>query len=150
MIFNPARMDVQESDFVNSQWTDVYGDMKEEIPMDFPVQLGNAICITAYVDADHAGNVVSRRSQTGFIVFANSAPIVWYSKKQNTIESSTFGAEFVALRVCTETLVALQYKLWSFGVHVDGPADVYCDNGSVVKSASVVKGRLNKKHLAIR
>jgi hypothetical protein len=146
MIFNPARMDVQESDFINSQWTDVYGELKEEIPMDFPVPLGNAIRITAYVDADH---VVSQRSQTGFIVFANSAPIIWYCKKQNTIKSSTFGAKFVALRVCTKALIALRYKLWSFGVHVDGPADIYCDNGSVVKSASVVKGRLNKKHLAI-
>ena len=32
---------------------------------------------------------------------------------------------------------------------VDGPANVYCDNASVVNSTSKVEGRLNKKHLAI-
>jgi hypothetical protein len=142
-------MDVQESDFTWTQWEDIYSDIKEEIPIDFPVPLGNSVCITVYVDVDHAGNAVTRRSQTGFIIFVNSALIIWYSKKQNTIESSTFGAEFVALRVCTEALIALRYKLCSFGIRIDGPADVYCDNGSVVKSASVVEGRLNKKHLAI-
>jgi hypothetical protein len=149
MFFNPAYMDVQESDFIWTQWDDIYGDIKEEIPIDFPVPLGNLVRITVYVDADHTGNAMTRRSQTGFIIFVNSAPIIWYSKKQNTIESSTFGAEFVALRVCTEALIALWYKLRSFSIRIDGPADVYCDNGSVVKSASVVEGRLNKKHLAI-
>jgi hypothetical protein len=92
---------------------------------------------------------VTRRLQTSFIIFVNSAPIIWYSKKQNTIESSTFGVEFVTLRVCIEALIALRYKLRSFGIRIDGLADVYCDNSSVVKSASVVEGRLNKKHLAI-
>jgi hypothetical protein len=149
MFFNPAYMDARESDFIQTQWADIYGDIKEEIPINFPVPLGKPVRITVYVDADHTGNVVTRRSQTGFIIFVNSAPIIWYSKKQKTIESSTFGAEFVALRVCIEALIALRYKLCSFGIQIDGPADVYCDNGSVVKSASVVEGRLNKKHLAI-
>jgi hypothetical protein len=67
----------------------------------------------------------------------------------SAIESSTFGAKFVALWVCTETLIALRYKLQSFGIGIVGPTDVYCDNGSVFKSASVVEERLNKKHLVI-
>jgi hypothetical protein len=142
MLFNPYEMDVQESDFAKTHWADLYGDIKEEIPIDFPIPLGIMVRITAYVDADHAGSVVSRRSQTGFIIFVNSVPIIWYSKKQNTIESSTFGAEFVALQVCTEGLIALRYKLRSFGIAIDGPTDMYCDNGSVVKLASVVEGRL--------
>jgi hypothetical protein len=122
MIFNPARMKVQEADFKRTQWNDIYGDIKEEVPLDFAIPLGRRVRIKAYVDADHAGNVISRRSQTGFIIFINSAPTIWYSKKQNTIESSTFGAEFVALHVCAESLIALRYKLRSFGIAIDGPA----------------------------
>ena len=47
--------------------------------------------IRAFVDADHAGDKVSRRSRTGFVVFVNSAPIMWISKKQAGVETSTFG-----------------------------------------------------------
>ena len=45
--------------------------------------------------------------------------------------------------------MALRYKLRMFGVPVDGPADVYCNNAGVVKNASVPESMLSKKHNAI-
>ena len=45
----------------------------------------------------HINNDVTRRSHTGILIFVNSALVVQYSKKQNTIESATFGAEMVAM-----------------------------------------------------
>ena len=114
-----------------------------------PTPLGPLLILTAFVDANHAGNRVTRRSQTGFIIYGNSTPPMWFSKKQSTIETSTFGSEFVALRLCSESLSALRYKLRTFRVNIKGPANVYCDNGSVVSSTAHVEGRLNKKHLAI-
>jgi hypothetical protein len=42
---------------------------------------------TAYVNADHASNKVTRRLQTGFIIYGNCALLIWFSKKQNTIEN---------------------------------------------------------------
>lgn len=149
MIFNPALMKVLETDFSPPGWADFYGDITEEIPLDLPEPLGQSVRITGYVDADHAGNKVTRRSQTGFLIFVNSAPVIWFSKKQNTIEASTFGAEMVACRICVESLIALRYKLRTFGIPIDGPVDLYCDNASVVNAVSKVEGRLNKKHLAI-
>jgi hypothetical protein len=149
MFFNPAYMDLQESDFIQTQWANIYSDIKEEIPIDFPIPLGNSVRIMVYVDVDHAGNAETQQSQTGFIIFVSSALVIWYSKKQNTIESSTFGMELVALHICIEALIALQVKLRSFRIRIDRPADVYCDNSSVFKSVSVVEGQLNKKHLAI-
>ena len=73
----------------------------------------------------------------------------WFSKKQNTCESSTFGSEFVAMRVATERIKALRYKLRMFGIPIDGPTNILGDNESVVNSASKVEARLNKKHNAI-
>ena len=58
--------------------------------------------MTVFVDADHAGDRATRRSFTGILIYVNRAPIIWYSKKQNTVESSTFGSEFVAMRIATE------------------------------------------------
>ena len=67
------------------------------------------------VDADHAGDKLTRRSRTGFLIYANMAPIVWNMRKQNTVESSTFGSEFVALKSSVETLRGVKYKLRMMG-----------------------------------
>ena len=79
----------------------------------------------------------------------NSAPIIWYSKRQNTVESPSFKSEYIALRICTEMIEALRYKLRCFGIPIDGPCDVYCDNQSVVTNSSVPTSVLNKRHNAI-
>ena len=111
--------------------------------------LGNVVNVRAYVDANHAGNLANRRSHTGILIYVNNAPIIWYSKRQNTVETSSFGSEYVALRICTELVEALRYKLRTFGVPIDGPADVFCDNKSVVTNSSVPSSVLNKRHNAI-
>jgi hypothetical protein len=111
--------------------------------MGFPVHM------YCFVDADHAGSLVTRRSHTGIVIFLNSAPIIWYSKKQNTVESSTFGSKFVALCTAVELIIALRYKLRMFGVPLIGPANVFCDNQSVVHNATTPESTLSKKHNAI-
>ena len=44
-------------------------------------------------DADHAGDHINQRSHTGMIVILNKAPILWYSKRQTTVETSSYGSE---------------------------------------------------------
>ncbi|KAI2489309.1 Reverse transcriptase (RNA-dependent DNA polymerase) [Fragilaria crotonensis] len=78
-----------------------------------------------------------------------NAPIIWFSKRQNTVESSSFGSEFVALRAAKDMLVALRYKLRMFGVPIDGPANIFCDNNGVVKNTTIPESMLAKKHNAI-
>ena len=105
--------------------------------------------VKAYVDANHAGNMVNRRSHTGILIYVNNAPILWHSKRQNTVETSSFGSKNVALRICVEMVEVLRYKLRSFGIPVEGPADVLCDNKSVATNSSVPTSVLNKRHNAI-
>ena len=140
---------VDEQRFAPVNWADFYPEAAEAIPPNMPEPLGNPVKVSCFVDADHAGNLVTRRSHTGILIYLNNAPISWYSKRQNTVESSTFGSEFVALRIALEQIEGLRYKLRMFGVPVSGPADVFCDNQSVVLSASVPTTMLNKKHNAI-
>jgi hypothetical protein len=102
-----------------------------------------------FVDSDHAGNLATRRSHTGILIFLNKSPILWYSKKQNTVESSTFGSEFVALRTAVELIIGLRYKLRMFGMPLTGPTSVFCDNQSVVHNATTPESTLTKKHNAI-
>jgi hypothetical protein len=63
------------------------------------------------VDSDHAGDKKTRRSRTGFLIYCNMALIIWLSKRQTTIETSVFGAEFVAMKHGIKTLRGLRYKL---------------------------------------
>ena len=148
--FDPKTPPINEKIFqTNADWKDFYGDVEEELPAKMPEPRGHAVSMSAFVDANHAGNVVTRRSHTGIIIFLQNAPILWYSKRQNTVESATFGSEFVALRVCKDLIVSMRYKLRMFGVPIDGPANVFCDNRGVVKNASVPESTLQKKHNAI-
>mgnify|MGYP000187859586 CR=1 FL=1 len=105
--------------------------------------------MTCYVDANHAGNMVTRRSHIGFVIFVNSAPIIWWSKRQNTVKMSSFRSEYVVLRIATEQIIGLRYKLKMMGIGVEDPADVFCDNEAVVKNSSTPESALTKKHIAI-
>ena len=141
---------IDERQFKVSDWsTSIYQGAYEETPPKMPKPLGNPIQMVCFVDASHANDVVTRRSQTGFIIYVNNSPIDWFSKKQSTVESSTFGSEFVAMRIAMERCKALRYKLKMFGFPIEGPTWMLGDNQSVVNSASLVERKLNKKHNAI-
>ena len=73
-------------------------------------------------------------------------PIVWFSKRQRTVESSTFGSEYIATKTCVEAVQALRFKLRMFGVPIDGPCRVFNDNQSAVKNSSRVESTLTKRH----
>ena len=130
-------------------WSAFYDNLDEELPPRMPEPLGNAVNIHVFVDANHAGNVVTCRSHTGILLFVQNSAIIWVSRRQNTVETSTFGSEFVALRNARDVIIALRYKLRIFGVPLDGPAEVYCDNQGVVKNSSIPESVLIKKHNAI-
>jgi hypothetical protein len=65
------------------------------------------------------------------------------------VETSSFGSEFVALRIAVELIEVLRYKLQMFGIPIDGATNVYCDNNSVVTNAQVPESTLRCKHNSI-
>ena len=141
--------EVDESLFPVNDWTSYYPDAEEAIPPNVPEGRGHPVVVTCYVDADHAGCRVTRRSQTGLIIMVQSAPVIWYSKRQNTVETSTFGSEFIAMKIAVEQVEALRYKLRMMGIPIEGPANLYCDNESVFKNSSFPESAIKKKHNSI-
>ena len=59
----------------------IYVASEEQIPHDSPQSLGRGVDINVFVDADHSGNKVTRRSHTGIIIYCNCSPILWCLKK---------------------------------------------------------------------
>jgi hypothetical protein len=93
---------------VKHKWdASVYGDVEEDLPYKAPPRLGKQVILTHYVDANLYHNVLTGRSVTGVLHFLIGTPIDWYSKKQATVESATYGSEFVAARTCVEQIIDL-------------------------------------------
>jgi hypothetical protein len=95
-------------DWTSKYWCRFYPDINGEVlPYDMPPSRGRQVQINFFCDAAHATDLVTRRSTTGIIFFLNGTLIMWYAKRQNMIESSTFGSEFVALKIAAEMNDAL-------------------------------------------
>ena len=152
LYFDPNQARIDENMFNGSsheQFKEHYRDAVEELPNRMPRPRGRMAKLVAFVDASHAANRVNRKSHTGYIIFLNRAPIIWYSKRQNTVESSTFTSEFIALKTCMERIVGTRFKLRILGIPIDGTADVLCDNQSVVNNSSKFESTLDKKHASV-
>jgi hypothetical protein len=104
LAFDPFYPNIDESQFVKCDWHDFYRGAAEPIPGDAPEPHGNRVSTHCFVDANHASNLISRHSQSRILLFVNQAPILWYSKKQNIVETSTFGSKFVAVRIAVELI----------------------------------------------
>jgi len=145
LILDPTPPVIDQKNFIKREWNNVYGDVKEEQPPDMPKPLGQMVDLRLYVDASHANDKANRQSRTGFFVFLNSALIQWLSKKQPTIETSVFGAEFVAMKNGIETVCRIHYKLQMMGVQLSGLMYVYGDNMSVIHNTQHSDSTLKKK-----
>ena len=113
------------------------------IPFNAPLPRWKEVDLCMFVDSKHAGNRQTRRSRTGLMIYMNLSLINWYSKKQSTIETSVFDAEFVATKVGMDTLHAIQCKLRMMGTYI------YGDNLSVTHNTSKPESILKKKCNAI-
>jgi hypothetical protein len=149
LVFDPNMVDWDESKFEKHDWSDFYRDAREAKPANAPTTRGVPVQINVFMDADHAGNKVTRRSHTGILIYLNCAPIIWYSKAQNTVESSTFGSEFVAMRIAVDMIEALRYKLRMLRIPIEGAMNVFCDNKSVVTNSTIPTSSIKKKHNSI-
>ena len=80
--------------------------------------------VFVFIDAYHSGDKVSIRSQTGILIFCNRASVMWFSKKYNLVQTSTFGSDFTATKQAVEMTQNLRYELRMIGIPIDGPANM--------------------------
>ena len=102
-----------------------------------------------YLYSDHVGYKETRIYRTSFMVYMNKVMVQWLSKKQPTIETSVFGAEFVAMEIGMETLLGLSYELRMMGISLSGPSLIYEYNMSVIHNTHIPESTLWKKRNSI-
>jgi len=126
-----------------------YQDFIEEIDDRLPIEKMKELAITIFCDSNHGHDKRTGKSITGIIVFVGRTPIYWCSKRQSSVQTSTFGAEFIALKKAVEEAVTTRYWLRSMGVKVSKPAIIYGDNLGAITNATVPGSMLSKKYLAL-
>ena len=68
------------------KWNYLYPDAEELEPRRAHDALGKSMVIRVYVDANHTGNMFKIWSHTGTLIYVNNSLIIWFSKRQNTVE----------------------------------------------------------------
>jgi len=161
-VFDDTIPDFGDTHFHVCDWSATYPDAAKSMPPNMPEARGHSVVTSCYVwPIGIRENLlylfiylcrmqsITRRSRTGLLIFVNDAPIIWFSKRQNTVESSTFGSEFLALKIAIDQIEAIRYKLRMFGIPLEGCTSIFCDNESVVKNTTCSESTLGKKHLSI-
>ena len=114
-----------------------------------PETLGRPVYVGYFVDADHGGNVITRRLHSRILLFINKSLIKSFIKRQNTVKSSTFGSELVELMIARDMIVEIIINLKCFGVPLAGPENLFCDNNGALKNTSIPESTLSKSHKTI-
>ena len=128
-------------------WTySVYGNVQEILPDDMPGQLGKAVTTTTMMDDNLNHCLATGKSLTGCLHFVNKTPVDWYSKKQATVETATYGSEFVAAKTATEQIMDIRQTLRYLGAPITTKSFLFGYNRSVVTSATLPHFTLTKRH----
>jgi hypothetical protein len=111
------------------------------LPKDAPEPLGKHVTLSHYVDANLMHGITTGKSVAGILNLINKTPLDWYSKKQATVETATYGSEFVAARIWVEQVIDLHTT-----VPIRERSYMFGNNKSVVDSSIQLHVKLHKRH----
>ena len=80
---------------------------------------------------------VNRKSITGLIAFLRQKPAFYLSKRQGAIKTSTYGAEFCAMKTSVEETIAIRYMMRCLGVNVETASLLCGDNMGVIQNNTI-------------
>ena len=128
-------------------WTrTVYSGACEQIPHDIPKPLGKHVQTTHYVDANLHHDLATGKAVTAVLHFLNQTPIDAYTKRQSTVETATYGSEFVAARTAVDQIIDIRTTLRYLGVPIRDKSYMFGDNKSVVTSSTIPNSTISKRH----
>ena len=110
MLFYPRDPVIDESFFERKYWTSSeFGlSLEKDMSDNMPQTRDMGFVMQSYVDADYAGDSITCRSRTGFLVYFNCTPVYWISKKHTSVDTRLFGSEFITMKNCTEYIRGLR------------------------------------------
>ena len=145
--FRTAEPDFSSLKDQEYDWTrSVYSGACEQIPHDIPKPLGKHVQTTHYVDANLHHDLATGKAVTAVLHFLNQTPIDAYTKRQSTVETATYGSEFVAARTAVDQIIDIRTTLQYLGVPIRDKSYMFGDNRSVVTSSTIPNSTISKRH----
>ena len=142
--------DVSDLPFLEEDWENTpYAGSTEEMPTDAPTPKGKTVQLITYADANLFHDALSGKAVTAVLHLMNKTVIDWHSKKQNTVNTATFGAEGDAARTAIEQMRANKLTLAYLGVPITERSVLIGDNKTLVDSCTKPDARLHKRHLML-
>jgi hypothetical protein len=143
----PDFSDIEVADY---DWSkSIYGNASKTVPKDAPEPLGKPITTTHYQDVNLYHVIITGRSVTAILHFLKKFPINWYSKKQATVETATYGSEYISARTCVNQIVDLQTTLRYLRLPIRDVSYMFGDNELVINSSTQPHSKLHKRHNAL-
>uniref|UniRef100_A0A2N9GH94 Reverse transcriptase Ty1/copia-type domain-containing protein n=1 Tax=Fagus sylvatica TaxID=28930 RepID=A0A2N9GH94_FAGSY len=105
--------------------------------------------LSAYTDADWAGDPDDRRSTSGFLVYLGNNAVTWSAKKQPTVSRSSTESEYRALAIASAELCWVRSLLKDLGIYLTDPPVLWCDNVSALAIASNPVFHARTKHIEV-
>jgi hypothetical protein len=111
---------------------------------------GSAFDMHCFTDADWGGDILTRRSTTGYIVFAAGGPISWQSKLQPTVATSSLESEYMAMYAGLQEVVWLRGVMKELQLPLEKPTPLLVDSKSALDLAHNPVYHKRSKHIDIK
>ncbi|CAN0092662.1 unnamed protein product, partial [Heterosigma akashiwo] len=109
------------------------------------LRLGGDLILRAYTDAVFCQDRIKGKSVTGYVIMLGDSPIVWASKLQTAVSTSTVEAEYLSLRSAVRYIMWLRHLLVDLGCPQSEPTPVVEDNSACIEWArDMVVSRKNR------
>ena len=109
---------------------------------------GKGPVLEGHVDADYAGDIDSRHSTSGYVLSVFGSAVVWGSKKQHSVATSTVEAEFMAASVAIKEINWLRGFMEEIGTP-PWSVKLYCDNQGCIANLKNPLYSKYTKHIAV-
>ncbi|GKA28904.1 hypothetical protein Tco_0715149 [Tanacetum coccineum] len=109
---------------------------------------GSGIETIVYVDSDHAGDYVDRKSTSGVCTFIGCCLTSYFSKKQTALAISTTEAEYVSAGKACQQALWMKQALIDYGVRLDN-IPIMCDNKRAIDLSTNPVQHPQTKHIEI-
>jgi hypothetical protein len=106
--------------------------------------------LTSYTDVDYGGDLETRNSRGGYIMYLNGGPISWGFKNQNFIVDSTTYAKYVACYIATKEIIWCHRLLHGLDFSQPQPTILFSDNQSAIQLAFNPEFHQRTKHVDIK
>eukprot|EP00957_Ditylum_brightwellii_P044478 3374267-Ditylum_brightwellii.AAC.1 len=101
---------------INLDFGTQYSYFEEELDHRFPEPLFKDLEMVLFCNSDHGHDKMTGQLITGIMSVVGSTPATWTAKRQMAVHTSTFQAEFRALKKAVEEAVMMRYQLRLMGM----------------------------------